>query len=83
LAQPPKSAGHGPEFCEIYLQLAYRYMGDRMGASLEERFKAHRVQVAPSAVPLRRICLRRHSTVTPRQLRELERQIWEERLPDE
>jgi hypothetical protein len=63
LAQPPNTAWHGPEFCLIYLRLVYRLMGDRIGAALEERFKAYQVQVAPSAVPLRRICLRRHSAV--------------------
>jgi hypothetical protein len=60
LGQPPNTAWHGPEFCLIYLRLVYHLVGDRIGACLEARFKAQRVQVAPSAVPLRRICLRRY-----------------------
>jgi hypothetical protein len=60
LAQPPNTTWHGPEFCLIYLRLVYRLLGDGTGASLEKSFKAHRVQVAPSTVPLRRICLRLH-----------------------
>jgi putative metallohydrolase (TIGR04338 family) len=66
LAQPPNTAWHGPEFCLIYLRLVYRLMGDCIGTALEERFKAHRVQVAPSAVPLRRICLHPHGVVRRR-----------------
>jgi hypothetical protein len=60
LAQPPDTAWHGPEFCLIYLRLVYHLLGDRIGDALDERFKSHRVQVAPSAVPLRRICLNLH-----------------------
>jgi putative metallohydrolase (TIGR04338 family) len=66
LAQPPNTAWHGPEFCLIYLRLVYHWMGDRIGGALEERFKAHQVQVALSAVPLRRICLRLHGAVRQR-----------------
>jgi putative metallohydrolase (TIGR04338 family) len=60
LAQPPESAGHRPEFCEIYLRMVFHWMGEGTVACLEYGFKAQRVQVAPSATPLRRICLHLH-----------------------
>jgi hypothetical protein len=65
LARPLESASHGPEFCEIYLRLIFNWMGDDVGTSLEAGFKAQRVWVAPSAVPLHRICLRPHGAVQP------------------
>jgi hypothetical protein len=63
LAQAPDTAWHGPEFCLIYLRLVYHWMGDRIADALDQRFKEHRVQVAPSAVPLRRLCLHLHGIV--------------------
>jgi putative metallohydrolase (TIGR04338 family) len=60
LAQPLESAFHGPEFCEIYLRMVFCWMWEGSGAGLEYGFKTQRVHVAPSAVPLRRMCPRRH-----------------------
>jgi putative metallohydrolase (TIGR04338 family) len=76
LAQPPESAGHGPEFCEIYLRMVFHWMGEGPAACLEYGFKVQRVQVAPSATPLRRICLRLHgATQQPNGI------VWRRRQP--
>jgi hypothetical protein len=66
LAQPRESAGHGPEFCEIYQRLVCDWISRGVAASLEERFKAYQVQVAPSPVPVLCFNPRRHGAVPQR-----------------
>jgi len=44
----PTDAGHGPEFARVYLFLVERVIGKAEAKELREKFREHRVKVAPA-----------------------------------